>query len=154
MPRQSLNGTAEEALALQAANEVPARFQGCWFHSSKNGRLELVEYSEPTFFSHSPGGWTGWGGHKTGDPILAAYVIEPPTSPDSVVRAPFIPGGDEDGFENGTPVPEWWLVLQNEDIDKLMIVEVFPQDNEKRIQTIRTSQEYVALRNTKVALLS
>jgi hypothetical protein len=144
--KKSITGTVIEAISLQEQNAVPERLRGLWFHSSKEKKKELTEHGDPTFFSRSPLGWTGWGGDKAADPVLVVCVVQPFASADSLTRAPFVAGGDKGGFENGQLLPDWWLIVQNEDIDKLMIVDVFNQNDKVAIKVYTDQQEYNALR--------
>lgn len=147
--KKSPKGALADALVLQQQSQVKPQHCGLWFHSSKDKRTELVEHPDPSFFSRSPQGWTGWGGHHANDPILVAVVIEP-LSPNSVVRAPFVSGGDKDGFEKGEPLPGWWLVLANEDIEKVMIVDEYWQSDAQKVHEYSGTAEYIAMRQKAV----
>src|SRR5712692_2374259 len=137
--------TLADALALQQQNDVRQEHRGLWFHSSKDKRTDLVEHPDPTFFSRSPHGWTGWGGQHAADPMLVGVVVEP-LSHNSVVRAPFVTGGDKDAFENNVPLLGWWLVLANEDIEKVMIVDQYPQSTAQCIKAYSDAPDYIELR--------
>ncbi len=146
---EALKGTLAEALDLQRQNRVPQNYCGFWFHSSKYKRTRLVEHSEPTFFSRSPLGWTGWGGARANDPILVGVVSEPLSS-DSVLRAPFVSGADKDGFDSGEPLLDRWLVLVDSAIDRLMIVDQYVQSETDNIKAYADAPEYVEFRKRAI----
>jgi hypothetical protein len=55
--------------------------------------------------------------------------------------------GDADAFENGVPLPKWWLVVDPQDVDKLMVVDRFDQRDAARIAAYAARPEYLAMRS-------
>ena len=105
------------------------------------------------FFTRSPHGWTGWSGHKTGDPLFAVCVVAPFESPESRPVDPHVYPGDADAFEEKLPLPRWWLVVDPRDVDKLMVVERFAQSDAARVAEYTARPEYTSMRQAAVERL-
>lgn len=151
--KKALTGNEDEAIALQERIGLPPPLRGLWFHSSKDRVPEMGEQSEMMFFTRSPHGWTGWGGHRSGDPVFAAYVIAPFDSPESRPVDPHVYPGDADAFEEKLPLPKWWLVVDPRDVDKLMVVERFVQSDVVRVAEYSARPAYTAMRQAAIELL-
>ena len=147
MPRFSRSGTAEEAIAFQTASEVQDRFRGAWFHVSRNDALLAFDdqHEDWTFFTRSPLGGAIWG-----QSVLQMYFVEPASA--SRVNA----GGEGDplGQETGRSLPDWWLFVGEDDIDKLMVVRKYHLVNDEAVAiALRDASEFQAIRQGAVAKL-
>ncbi len=147
MPRFSRTGTVDEALTLQDENKVQERFRGAWFHVSQNAGITVFDdqHDEWTFFTRSPLGGAIWG-----QSVLQVYFVEPA----SASRVYAGGKGDPLGQEDGRSLPDWWLFVGREDIDKLMVVRKYHLvDDEATAVALRDSAEFQAIRHVAVEKL-
>jgi hypothetical protein len=85
--------------------------------------------------------------------VFAAYIIAPFESAESRALDPHVLGGDADAFEKKVPLPKWWLVVDPQDVDKLMVVERFDQRDAARIAAFAARPEYLAMRHAAMGTL-
>lgn len=147
MTRFSRSGTCEEAIAIQNMNGVEERFRGAWFHVSQNDGFVAFDdqHDEWTFFTRSPYGGAVWGRS-----VLRAFLIEPATA--SRLHA----GGEGDrlGQESGRSLPDWWLSVGKDEIDKMMVVQKYHLvDDEATVTAMLNGADFLAVRQAAVEAL-
>ena len=94
----SQTGTVDQAEAQQAANNVPDRFCGPWYHETYTDLESLDnQHEEWTWFTRSPAGGTIWG-----KDVRQVYLVE---IPENTKLHATDNKGDKDGYEGDDACP-------------------------------------------------
>ena len=139
---------ANVALAIQEqdANGVAVKYRGPWFHVSQNDNFTAftADQEDWTWFTRSPLGGAIWG-HT----VVVAYIVGP--LPDSRTHATGNKG-DALGYENNKALPNWWLSVAREDIDRVVVVGKFHLVRDEAFaRSLLDGDEYKVIRNTAIA---
>ncbi len=143
----SQTGTVEQAEALQAANNVPERFRGPWYHETYTDLESFDNQHEGwTWFTRSPTGGTIWG-----KDVRQVYVVG---DPENTRLHGTDNKGDKNGYEGEDPLPDWWMGVGREDIPKLMVVsKIDPKTEKAKLEARLETDWYKGTRRAAVEKL-
>ena len=143
----SQKGTAEQAEALQVANNVPESFRGPWYHGTYTYPESFDnQHEEWTWCTRSPAGGTIWG-----KDVRQFYVVG---VPETTRLHATDNKGDKDGYEGEDALPEWWMAVGSKDIPKLMVVsKIDPKTEKAKLEALLESEGYKATRRAAIEKL-
>lgn len=143
----SQTGTVEQAEALQAANNVPDRFRGPWYHETYTD-LESFDnqHEDWTWFTRASAGGTIWG-----KDVRQVYLV---AVPENTKLHGTDNKGDKHGYEGDDALPDWWMGVGREDISKLMVVgKIDPKTEKAKLEAYLETEAYKATRRAAVEKL-